>query len=135
MGSPDDFLYEYAVIRFVPRVERGEFINIGLLMLCKRQQWMKGEIEIDEKRVLSLDPHANIESLLNQAIIFETKDVPFKSLPAEEKYRWLTATKSAVLQVSPSHPGLIETSVSEKKETVEILEKEFNRLFRELVLL
>lgn len=135
MDTPDKFLYEYAVVRYVPHVDREEFMNIGLLMLCKRQKWMQGRIELDEKRLSALDPSLNYEMLHNQCILFESNEVPFKELPVEEKYRWLAAVKSAMLQVSPSHPGLINVSEELKKESVEILEEEFNRLFKELVLL
>ena len=134
MNSPDNLLYEYAVVRYVPRVDREEFINIGLLMLCKRQKWMKGEINLDFKRLEAFDSRVDMERLIIQASLFERRDVPESDLPIEEKYRWLTAVKSAVLQVSSSHPGFINKEINDKKEAVEILEKEFNRLYRELVL-
>lgn len=134
MGARDEMLYEYSVIRYVPRIDREEFMNIGLLMLCKRKKWICGRIELNEKRILALDPKFNPEELKRQSRLFELKGLPFPDLPVEEQYRWLTATKSAVLQVSPSHPGLL-TKGKEKEVTEHLLQNEFDRLFKELVAL
>ena len=135
MGSPDDFLYEYAVVRYVPRVDREEFINIGLVMMCKRRKWMRGEIKLDSERILAFDPAANLDFLKRYAAVFTRSDVPQADMPVEERYRWLTAVKSAVLQTSPSHPGIV--CMETAKDTMpyeEVLDAEFERLFRHLVL-
>ena len=121
--APDANLYEYAVVRYVPRVEREEFINIGLIMMCKRRRWLRCEIRIDEARILSLYPSADMSLLRRQAELFRCDNVPVPGLPVEETYRWLTAAKSAILQTSPSHPGLCTAT----------LEDTFARLLRELV--
>lgn len=166
MECPDKWLYEYSVIRFVPRIDRDEFINIGLIMMCKRQKWLRGMISINEYKLQAISPSTDINSLRQQASIFERLDLPFEDLPIEEKYRWLTATKSAMLQTSPSHPGIITSpfSLSQLKtetktlsnssmsaesfsrgvascisspneiDNIEILNKEFDRLFSLLVL-
>ena len=131
---PDKWLYEYAIIRYVPRVDRGEFINIGLLMMNKRQKWLKGMISLDEIKLRAINPILDIESLKNQCHIFEKNDVPDANLPVEEKYRWLTAVKSAVLQVSPSHPGIVNHIPTEIENDSETMEREFFRLFTDLVL-
>lgn len=134
MANPDDFLYEYAVVRYVPRVDREEFVNIGLIMLCKRRRWLKGAVFLDERRISNFDPRVNIENLRRQASIFQRTDIPFPDIPAEEKYRWLSAVKSAVLQVSPSHPGIVPVSGDKTgDEAIEILENEFERLLTDLV--
>lgn len=138
MVAADDRLYEYAVVRYVPKVDREEFMNIGLIMMCKRRRWLRGEIRLNEGRLRALDPHCNFESLASQASIFSRGDVPSKELPVEERYRWLAAVKSAVLQVSPSHPGLLsEQKVSpaeDESDSEAELDNEFERLMRELVL-
>ena len=134
MGTPDERLYEYAVVRYVPRVDREEFVNIGLLMMCKRRKWLRGEIGLDETRLKAFDPLVNLESLRAQASLFMRDDVPSRAIPVEERYRWLTAVKSAVLQLSPSHPGLLPVSgETEEASPEEALDTEFNRLFRDLV--
>lgn len=132
MGAPDEKLYEYAMIRYVPRVDREEFVNIGLIMMNKRRKWLKAMIILDEDRILALYPKADLDCLKNQSRLFEMKDVPAKDLPVEEKYRWLTAVKSACLQVSPSHPGLLNPSDDSDVEFG--MEKEFERLFTLLIL-
>lgn len=120
----DANLYEYAVIRYVPRIEREEFMNVGLIMMCKRRRWLKTQLEIDESRIKALCPLADVELLRRQAQLFTHRDVPARDLPVEETYRWLTAAKSAILQTSPSHPGI----------ALDTLEETFARLFSELVL-
>lgn len=126
MEIPDRRLYEYAVVRYVPRVDREEFVNIGLVMMCKRRRWLRGEIRLEEGRLRAFDPKVDIAFLQSQASVFMRDDVPSPGIPVEERYRWLTAVKSAVLQVSPSHPGILP-------EPGDDLDSEFRRLFSELV--
>lgn len=135
MTPPDNMLYEYAVVRYVPRVDREEFMNIGLIMMCKRRKWLKGRVEIDEMRVKAFDPQADTARLESQASMFMRQDVPDASFSVEEKYRWLSAVKSAVLQVSPSHPGIAVTDDCNEDSGNAIcrLEEEFGRLFDDLV--
>ena len=118
---PDYDLFEYALIRYVPRIERGEFINIGIIMMCKRRRLLLCQIHIDEKRIKALCPRADLNLLRNQVKLFERRDVPAAGLPVEETYRWLTAAKSAILQTSPSHPGILQ---GEPEETLRALIKE-----------
>lgn len=125
MGNPDERLYEYAVVRYVPRVDREEFVNIGLIMMCKRRRWLRGEVMLDSARLRAFDPQVNLDCLEKQASLFTRADVPSGDIPVEERYRWLAAVKSAVLQVSPSHPGLLASEID--------LETEFERLFKDLV--
>lgn len=132
MGVPDERLYEYALVRYMPRPERGEFINIGLLMMCKRKKWIKTEIYLPEEKIRMLAPDVNMDVLKHQAALFLRADVPEAHLPVEEKYRWLSAVKSAAIRVSPSHPGLIMSHPEEAIDNV-TLENEFHRLFSLLV--
>ena len=136
MAAPDDLLYEYAMIRYVPKVDRGEFVNIGLIMMNKRRKWLKAFVLIDEDRIKALYPKTDLECLKNQSRLFEMKDVPGKDLPVEEKYRWLSAVKSACLQVSPSHPGLLNEAqdLGNDYSEEQTMEKEFERLFTQLIL-
>lgn len=145
MAIPDEFLYEYAVVRYVPRVDREEFVNIGLIMMCKRRRWLRGEIRLNEPRLRAFDPAVNMKSLAAQASVFTRTDVPASDIPVEERYRWLAAVKSAVLQVSPSHPGILCTPRPDSGTGTDLsgllpdegfvrLDTEFGRLFKELVL-
>ena len=130
MHNVEEILYEYAVVRYVPRIDREEFINIGLIMMCKRHKWLKGEILIDERRLKIFHPATDLVWLERQASLFCRKDVPAPDLPVEERYRWLSAVKSAILQISPSHPGLISTK---GEDPGVMLEAEFRRLFHLIV--
>lgn len=111
-STPEELLYEYAVIRFVPRVEREEFINIGLVMMCKRRKWVRLAYELDERRIAAFstnicmrDLDAQLKSMERIANgLSDAGDIA--TLPAEERFRWLTATRSACLQTSRPHPGL-----------------------------
>lgn len=132
MVNRDDYLYEYAVIRYVPRIDREEFLNVGLIMMCKRRRWLHCELHLDEKRLNALDPSLDIKSLKRQLAMFEKRDVPVAGLPVEETYRWLTAPKSAMIQTSPSHPGLCEPADADTDQ-LEPLHSTFSRLMKELV--
>lgn len=134
MDTPDAWLYEYSIIRYVPRADRGEFLNIGLVMMNKRKKWLKGKILLDEARLRNLNPHLDLISLSNQCKLFERTDVPSRDIPVEEKYRWLAAEKSAVLRVSPSHPGIIIRDIEKSESVSEVMEEEFERLFKDLVI-
>lgn len=125
--NDDALLYEYAVVRYVPRVEREEFINVGLLMMCKRRRWLRAEMCIDEPRLLAFDPGADVGALRRQLRMF-TKALP--ELPAEERFRWMSAVKSSVIQTSRPHPGLIPSGGGDPGAC---LESTFARLLEELV--
>lgn len=135
MAIPDANLYEYAVVRYVPRVDREEFLNIGLIMMCKRRRWLRGEIRLDETRIKAFSQGADLKSLARQASVFMREDVPSADIPVEERYRWLAAVKSAILQVSPSHPGLLpdDGPDMDEKTAAERLDNEFESLFNQLV--
>lgn len=127
-------IYEYCVLRYVADIEREEFVNVGLLMMSKRYRWLRAEIFIDEDRICRCFPRANVSLLRNQLAAFTRDDVPEKGIPVEERYRWLAAVKSAVIQTSPSHPGILlidsDTSIDVIKTA---LEGKFSHLFQKLV--
>lgn len=133
MPAPEALLYEYCVIRYVPCLEREEFINIGMVMMCKRQKWLKGKIEINDRRLKSLDAITDINILRQRASMFENTRLPFPDLPVEERYRWLSAVKSAIFQTSPSHPGIIIPQDNYVDNPLALLDEEFNRLFNLMV--
>ena len=123
-------IYEYCLLRFVPDIERGEFINIGLMMMSKRAKWLRVEISIDERRIRSFCPKCDLERLKKQIEVFKDKDVPSRDLPVEERYRWLAAVKSAIIQTSPSHPGILK---AEAAGIMSSLENKFTSLFSRLI--
>ncbi len=112
VNREERFVYEYAVIRYVPRVEREEFINVGLLMMCKRLKWIKAEIYLDPAKLTVFDCAHSIDEIQNQFAGFlkiasgDRSGGPMAELPVEERFRWLAAVKSACLATSRPHPGL-----------------------------
>lgn len=104
-------LYEYAVIRVVPDVERGECVNVGLLMMCKRLRRVWVRLTEDLSAVTVLCPECDTEALGHQLRSFVTvgngqpQGGPLAGLPAEERFRWLTAVRSTIVQTSRPHPG------------------------------
>jgi hypothetical protein len=107
----DRYLFEYAVIRVVPRVEREEFMNVGVIMYCSKQKFLKMMYGLDEERLTAffkdIDIHQLEQNLLSfQRICNGEKDGgPIAMLDAPSRFRWLTATRSTVVQTSKVHPG------------------------------
>ena len=124
----EDKLYEYAVIRLVPKVEREEFFNIGLILFSKKEKYIRVEFHIcpDKFQLMhsKLDFEEVSESLENfKKIANGEKDGgPIAQLEIPERFRWLTAVRSSVVQTSRPHPG-------KSKD----LDGTFERLFEELV--
>ncbi|WP_256012281.1 DUF3037 domain-containing protein [Desertivirga xinjiangensis] len=123
----EDLLFEYAVIRVVPRVEREEFINVGVILFCSKQKFLQTRFVLKEERVLSLHKEVDIEQLKENLWSFErickagSDSGPIGKLTHAERFRWLTATRSSVVQCSKVHPGLC-------KDAQETLEKLFEQL-------
>jgi len=105
-------LFEYAVIRVVPRVEREEFLNVGIILLCSRQKFIGTCILMDEKRLKSLCPGVDLDVLKEHIVSFERvcaggpQGGQIGLLSIAERFRWLTASRSTVIQTSKVHPGL-----------------------------
>ncbi|MBV8326197.1 DUF3037 domain-containing protein [Chryseobacterium sp.] len=124
----EDKIYEYAVIRLVPKVEREEFFNVGLVMFSKKEKFIKIEFYLcpDKFKLMHSkldydDVIQNLESF--QKIANGDKDGgPIALLEIPERFRWLTAVRSAVVQTSRPHPG-------KSKD----LNTTFGKLFEELV--
>ncbi len=103
--------YDYAVLRLVPRVERGEFINVGILLSCAARGHLDVRIELDEARALALDPALDLALVRRLLDAVEavcrggTEAGPIGLLPPRARFHWLTAQRSAILQTSPVHGG------------------------------
>ena len=124
----DRHLYEYAVIRVLPRVEREEFLNVGIILFCKKDRFLKVLYKLDEERLRCLGEfdfdqiRKNLESL--EKICVGAKDGgPIAQLDTASRFRWLTAVRSSVIQTSRPHPGFSNG-----------LEDTAQRLFKDMVL-
>ena len=109
---PDKDLFEYAVIRIVPRVEREEFVNAGVILYCPKQRFLKARYIMEPERIQALCPDADIDLIAKnlhslEQISHGAKDAgPIALLDIPSRFRWLTATRSTVVQTSHPHPGL-----------------------------
>jgi hypothetical protein len=107
----DPCAYDYALIRVIPHVERGECINAGVLVCSTGRSFLKARIELDEARLLALDPMADIfavsASLHSFVRICEggPQAGPIGRLPLRARFDWLTAPRSTMIQTSPVHSG------------------------------
>jgi len=105
-------LFEYAIIRVVPRLEREEFLNVGVIVFCSSQRFLQIMFELKEERLSALSNKLNIEELGQSLHAFEqicaasANGGPIGKLPIASRFRWLTATRSTIVQTSPVHPGL-----------------------------
>ena len=120
-------LFEYAVIRYVPRVEREEFLNVGVIVYCASEKFLQAKFIIDENRISALHPAFNMQELKERLMAFciickgEAIGGSIARLPPASRFRWLTASRSTVVQTSPVHPGLCNSGE-------EVLEKLFYQL-------
>ena len=124
----DKHLYEYAVIRVVPRVEREEFLNVGIILFCKNSKFLQVKYELNENRLQWMAEDLDLEEVRKNLHSFEKiahgdKDGgPIAQMDVPSRFRWLTAVRSSVIQTSRPHPGMAGK-----------LDDTINRLFKELV--
>src|SRR5690348_1288305 len=104
--------FEYAVLRVVPRVDRGEMINAGVLLYCRPLRFLAARFALDAERVLALDPAADIEGIERAlaAVAAVCDQQPAAGSAGQQeigrRFRWLTAPRSTVVQPGPVHTGL-----------------------------
>lgn len=104
-------LFEYALIRIVPRVEREEFVNVGVVICCKRQNFIRCKILLPEEKLLLLDPEADLSLFkcyldsFEKICAGEKTGNPIALQDAASRFRWLTAVRSSMLQTSRPHSG------------------------------
>lgn len=105
-------LFEYAVIRIVPRVEREEFLNIGVILYCKDEQFLETKFVIDEDRLRAFAGYLDFENLNDHLCALEkitNGDISAGAIAKLDlglRFRWLTAARSTIVQTSKVHPGL-----------------------------
>jgi hypothetical protein len=103
--------YDYAIVRVVPRVERGEFVNAGIIMSCDVERILQARIELDEAALVALDAGVDLEVVRSTlaaipAICAGGADAgPIGKLSARERFHWLVSPKSTIVQTSPVHTG------------------------------
>lgn len=107
----EKYLYEYAVVRIVPQVEREEFLNIGVILYCPKKGFLQVRYKLDEARLKAFSGKLEVAELAEylqtlERICIGGKDAgPIGILPIASRFRWLTATRSTIIQTSKIHPG------------------------------
>jgi hypothetical protein len=108
---PAEYTYDYAVVRVVPRVERGERVNVGVILSCPDVDYLDARIELDESRLLALDPTVDLDTMrVSLAMIPAVcrggaEAGPIGELPKRGRFRWLVSPRSTMIQMSPVHTG------------------------------
>lgn len=126
---PDKHLYEYAVIRVLPVVEREEFLNVGIILFCKQAKFIAVHYQVDETKLRLFSRDLDIEQIKLNLASFEkiamgdAHSGPIALMDLPSRFRWLTAVRSSAIQLSRPHPGLCAD-----------LQQTAKRLFTELVL-
>jgi hypothetical protein len=116
--------YEYAVIQAVPRVERGEVINVGVLLYCQRRDFLRARTHLDEARLRALDPGADVAAIRAALHGWEPTcagDGAAGGMSLGERFRWLVAPRSTILRAGPVHMGLTEDPAAELDRLVDVL--------------
>lgn len=117
--------YDYTIIRVVPRVEREEFINAGVIVSCPAKKFLEAHILLDENRLRALDPSVDISSVRAHLgaiplICRGGKEAgPIGQLSQRERFHWLSAPRSTIIQVSSVHTGLCEDPALALKHLIE----------------
>jgi hypothetical protein len=108
--------FDYAIIRVVPRVERQEFINAGVVIFCLEKRYLAARIHLDEGRLKALWPEVDVELVREHLKAIERISAgdstagPIALLSQRERFHWLTAPRSTIIQPSPVHTGLCEST-------------------------
>lgn len=108
---PGEYAYDYAIIRVVPRVERGETINVGVILSCPDMRYLEARIELDEARLRALDETLELDALQAHlaTIPLVCKGGPeagaLGDLPQRNRFHWLVSPRSTMIQPSPVHTG------------------------------
>ena len=109
---PEQHSFEYAVLRVVPKVEREEFMNVGVILYCQSLSFLDALFTLDEPRLFALSPNIEMDEIRKHLAAFCSickggpEAGPIGKLDMGSRFRWLTATRSTVLQCSKVHPGL-----------------------------
>ena len=108
---PGDCTYDYAIVRIVPRVDRGEQMNVGVILSCVDSDFLDMRIALDEARLRALDPSADLDAIraglkaLEAACASGPGAGPIGQMSPRERFRWIVSPRSTVVQTSPVHTG------------------------------
>jgi len=121
--------FDYAIVRVMPRVERGELVNAGVILFCLERDFLQARIDVNEPRLRALWPGTDLELVrqhleaIPRICAGSPDGGPIARLSLRERFHWLVSPRSTMIQVSPVHAGLCEQP-----------ERELDELFRQMVL-
>lgn len=124
----DKHIYEYAIVRVVPDVEREEFVNAGVILFCKHKKYVRMQYLLNAEKIQALLPDADLQEIQKNLDAFcniasgKKEGGPIATLTEAERFRWLTAVRSATIQTSRPHPGVTTD-----------LDSTFEKLFHDMV--
>jgi hypothetical protein len=119
--------YQYAVIRVVPRVERGECLNAGVVLLCRSKAFIGARTELDERRLAALAPDTDPATVrphlaaIERVASGDSSGGPMASLSVPERFHWLVSPASTIIQPSEVHTGLTDDPAAELEHLFETL--------------
>src|SRR3954453_21110058 len=119
--------YDYAIVRVVPRVDRGEFVNAGVILFCRTRRFLDARIALDAGRLAAIAPRVDITELTRHLAVIPivcaggTGAGPIGQLPLAERFHWLVAPRSAMIQTSPVHSGLCDAPEAALEQLLESL--------------
>jgi hypothetical protein len=114
--------FDYAIVRVVPRVERGEFINAGIIVFCLEHKFLEARVVVDEPRLKALWPEIDVELIrrhleaIPRVASGDPAAGPIAKLSQRERFHWLVSPRSTIIQVSPVHTGLCDGAPSDSIE-------------------
>ena len=119
----DCHAYDYAVLRLVPQVAREEFMNVGVILSCPAHRFLAAQVHLDDARLRAFAPDLDLDTVRAHLASLEAicrggaEAGPIGELPARQRFHWLVAPRSTVIQTSPPHTGLCR----DPQETLEKL--------------
>lgn len=127
MPERDKYRYDYAVIRVVPKVDREEFINAGVIVSCPDLSFLEARIKLNESRLLALDPNIDLDLVRNHLESIPTicrggdEAGSIGQLPQRQRFHWLVAPRSTIIQTSPVHTGRCHDPANALQRLVETM--------------
>ena len=106
-----EYTYDYAIVRVVPRVDRGERINVGVILSCADTDFLDARIEVDEALIRAIDPTVDMDAVRSNLAVIPVvckggpEAGPIGALPSRGRFRWLVAPRSTIIQPSEVHTG------------------------------
>ncbi len=118
--------YEYAVLRAAPRVQRGEFVNVGVLLYCRARDFLQAKWDVDAGRLRGLDPDVDVDAVcaslkhIREICAGDRSAGPAAATSIGERFRWLAAPRSTVVHAGPIHGGLTDDPEAELERLLDV---------------